>query len=104
MTEGVFQTNARLRLAQLGMNWEELATQGGEDPANVRGWIRRANPRRDTLERLARLLGVPGHELINPEFDPRQFPAPNFGQADGEGDNEETDRDELHDRDRQTLS
>lgn len=104
MTEGesVFQTNARLRLAQLGTTWEELATLGGESPTNVRGWIRRANPRRDTLRRLANLLGVPEHELINPEFDPRAFPAPNFARPDGEK-GDETDRDELDDRDRQAL-
>lgn len=105
MTEGesIFQQNARLRLAQLGTTWEDLAKQGGEEPGNVRGWVRRANPRRDTLTRLAKLLGVPEHELINPEFDPRAFPAPSFAQPDGDEGNE-TSRDEFNDRDRQALS
>jgi len=86
--------NARLRLAVMNRTWEELARGAGEDPGNVRGWIRRGNPRGDTLRRLARLLGVPEHELLNPEFDPRAYPIPEFADG-GNDEQEETDRHQL---------
>ena len=81
--------NMRMRLAYLDTNWEELARRAGENPVNVRGWVRRGNPRGDTLERLARLLGVPTHELLSPDFNPRDWPA-----TDGGEDGREASRDE----------
>lgn len=68
--------NVRLRLAYLNVSIEEAATAGGEKPGNVRAWLARGNPRGDTLRRLAQLLGVPTHELLNPRFDPRAHTRP----------------------------
>ena len=103
MTENIFALNARLRLTVLGLTWEDLAKQAGEDPGNVRGWIRRANPRGDTVSRLARLLGVPEHELLNPHFDPRAYPAPRFKSDGGNNGTAEKGRDQLDDRDGETM-
>lgn len=93
--------NLRLRLAHLDMSWEELARQGGETPENVRAWVRRGTPTGTTLTRLARLLSVPEHVLLDPSFNPKDYPAPNHdGGDDDEG---QEDRDELDDRDGQTV-
>jgi hypothetical protein len=77
----VLSENLRLRLAHLATTWEELATRGGETPANVRGWVRLAQPNIGTLERLARLLGVPPHTLLDPDFDPKDWEPPVYDAA-----------------------
>jgi transcriptional regulator with XRE-family HTH domain len=101
MTTDTLAENLRLRLAYLDASWEELAVLAGESPANVRGWVRRGTPRGDTLTRLARLLGVPEHELLNPDFNPRDYPAPDHdGGTDAEA---KTDRDQQHGRDGEAL-
>jgi hypothetical protein len=83
----VLAENLRMRLAFLDATWEELAKNAGEKPGNVRAWVRRCTPRGDTLERLANLLGVPSHALLDPEFNPRDYPA--------DGGNDEEVGDEL---------
>lgn len=72
----VFMSNLRMRIAYLNRSWEELAKLAGEKPGNVRGWVSRGNPRGDTVERLAKVVGVPTHELYNPAFNPREWPMP----------------------------
>lgn len=96
----ILAANLRMRLAFLDKSWEDLATQAGEKPENVRAWVRRCTPRGDTLERLARMLGVPSHELLNPEFNPRDYEAPSF---DGGNDDGEEGRNELDDGDIQAM-
>jgi hypothetical protein len=73
---GTMAENVRLRLAYLNATVEEAAKASGEKPGNVRAWLSRGNLRGDTLERLAKLLGVPAHELLNPKFDPRAHGRP----------------------------
>lgn len=75
MTEHL-KENLRLRLAALDATWEELAIAAGETPANVRAWVRRGAVRGSTLERLAKVVGVPPHALLDPQFDPREYPYP----------------------------
>lgn len=70
------QANLRLRLAQLATTWEELAKAAGENPTNVRAVVRRGSPQGRTLQRLAKLVGVPAHDLLSPDFDPRQHATP----------------------------
>jgi hypothetical protein len=90
--ESTRAVNLRLRLAHLGATWEDLARAGGERPGNVRDWVARGNPTMDTLKRLARLLGVPDHALLDPDFNTRDYPPP--GGVDGGEDGGQAHRDE----------
>jgi hypothetical protein len=43
--------------------------------------VRLAQPNIGTLERLARLLGVPPHTLLDPDFDPKDWEPPVYDAA-----------------------
>lgn len=91
------QANLRLRLAQLNTTWEELARAAKETPANIRAVVRRGTPQGRTLQRLAQLVGVPSHNLLAPDFDPRLWPVPQALADYRKECDEEEICDELHD-------
>lgn len=74
--ETTLQTNCRLRLAQLNTTWEEICTKAGETPVNVRGWVSRGSMNSRSQERLSAVLGVPIHALLDPSFNPKDWPIP----------------------------
>jgi transcriptional regulator with XRE-family HTH domain len=67
--------NVRLRLASLNTSLAQIAKRNGLSRARISMWIT-GNPTLATMGHLAGVLGVPTFELINPEFDPRQYPEP----------------------------
>jgi hypothetical protein len=100
---GDLLTNLRLRLAQLDTNWEELAKAAGENPTNIRAVVRRGTPQGKSLRRLARIVGVPAHELLAPDFDPRQWPAPEGFEQQRKDSDGETVCDKFNDGDGEAM-
>lgn len=102
----VLRENLRLRLAQLGTTWQELAPRGGEspgylrdtirlgqfkielgsnesnEPGFLRGAIRAGQLKIELLDRIAKLLNVPSHELLDPGFNPKMWDPPEFATKD----------------------
>lgn len=70
----ILATNLRLRLALMNTTWKDLAEESDLSPANVRAWVNRCSPRSSTLEKLADLLQVPSHALLDPDFNPKDYP------------------------------
>lgn len=68
--------NVKLRLAFLDTTIAELCRNSDEKADNVRQWYRNESISSKTLERLAKLLGVPANELYSDEFNPRNYPPP----------------------------
>jgi len=79
--ETVIQTNCRLRLVQLGATWEEVAQRSGQKAVSLRGAVSRGTPGSASMERLSLALGVPAHALMDPAFNPKDWPDPADGEA-----------------------
>ena len=77
----ILRKNAKMRRAWLGGTWGELAVRGGESPQLVYQWLFYCRPTLRTVSRLGRILGVPVHALLDPEFDPRVWPPPDARSA-----------------------
>lgn len=79
----ILKENVRLRLANLDLSLSKIAEQNDLSRARVSLWIS-GNPTLATMGRLAIVLGIPTFELINPNFDPRKYPAPGEQEAEVE--------------------
>lgn len=80
------QTNMRLRLAQYGMSITVLAAMKGTKRSTVSAWINSPNPTLRSVEKLASLIDVPVWALLNPNFDPKDYPEPEWIKVQGIGD------------------
>lgn len=98
-----FQENLRLRLAQLDATWEELAAAAGENAVNIRAVVRRGTPQERTLRKISEMVGVPMHELLAPNFDPRVYPVPDALEKHRRENNGETVCDKFNDGDREEM-
>lgn len=71
----IMRENVRLRLASLDISLAQIAKRNELSRARISMWIT-GNPTLATMGHLARVLGVPTFELINPNFDPRKYADP----------------------------
>lgn len=71
----VLRQNVDLRITQLGETVASLAERRGFDRKNVTAWLRYGNPRLTTIESLAALCNVPVWALLDPDFNPKEWPA-----------------------------
>lgn len=64
--------NVRVRLAHMGSNLSEECRRVGESQRNLSAWLRAGgNPTLSSLTRLAKMLGVQEHKLLDPGWDGR---------------------------------
>jgi transcriptional regulator with XRE-family HTH domain len=74
-TIDVLRQNVDLRITQLGETVASLADRAGLDRRNVSAWLRYGNPTLSTIESLASLCNVPVWSLLDPDFNPKEWPA-----------------------------
>ena len=64
--------NVRVRLAHIGSNLSEECRRVGESQRNLSAWLRAGgNPTLSSITRLATMLGVFEHQLLDPGWDGR---------------------------------
>lgn len=74
-TIDVLRQNVDLRITQLGETVSSLAERHGFTRQNVSAWLRYGNPTLSTIESLAKICNVPAWALLDPEFNPKEWPA-----------------------------
>lgn len=73
----ILRRNVATRTAYMGCSLKDCATKHKLNPKRVYGWVRpvNTNPRLDLMSLLGKILGVPTWELLNPGFNPSDYPA-----------------------------
>jgi len=64
--------NVKLRLAQMGVTLSELCEKNAMSQQRIWGQIN-GNPTLESLKRIAKILNVPAHALLDPNFNPRDY-------------------------------
>jgi lambda repressor-like predicted transcriptional regulator len=67
----ILRKNLKERLSFLGLSLNKVAKYNGYSRENVSQWLK--SPRLKSVVILANMVGVPVHQLISPDFDPKNY-------------------------------